>query len=110
MTVEAAVPEAAPVMIAWKAYQAGEEYANSFKWAAHEERRKGSMWAAFYAGFYASALNNAEQAGDLVEALADCLAELSPLMGAYRAEHQEAICGKAREAILRADPNFYERA
>lgn len=39
---------------------------------------------------------------DLRDALADCLAELSPLMGAYRPQHAEAICGKARDALARA--------
>ena len=38
----------------------------------------------------------------LYEALADCLAELSPLMQAYRPEHYEPICGKARAALSAA--------
>lgn len=62
MTAEAAVPADAPVMIAWTAYKAREEYANSWRWAAHEEHRDGSMWAAFYAGFYAAAFNAAQAA------------------------------------------------
>lgn len=42
-------------------------------------------------------------APELYEALADALAELSPLMQAYRPEHYAAICGKARAALAKAD-------
>lgn len=42
-------------------------------------------------------------APDLLEALQDALAELSPLMQAYRTEHYEAICGKARAAIAKGE-------
>ncbi len=38
----------------WEKYNKSEEYANSFRWAAHEEHRQGSMWAAFMAGFLAA--------------------------------------------------------
>lgn len=38
----------------WENYKQSEEYANSFKWAAYEEHRQGSMWAAFMAGFLAT--------------------------------------------------------
>lgn len=41
-------------------------------------------------------------APDLLDALEDALAELSPLMMAYRAEHYDDICGKARAAIAKA--------
>lgn len=37
----------------WENYTSTEEYQNSFRWAAHEEHRQGSMWAAFMAGFLA---------------------------------------------------------
>lgn len=37
-------------MIDWEKYQASDEYKNSFRWAAHEEHRQGSMWAAWLAG------------------------------------------------------------
>ena len=33
------------------------------------------------------------------EALWDALAELSPLMGAYRPEHADEVCGKVRAAL-----------
>lgn len=44
-----------PLMIAWKAYLATEDYQDAFKWAAFEEHRDGSLWAAFMAGFKAAA-------------------------------------------------------
>ncbi len=68
MTTSARVPADDPRMIAWTAYKATEEYANSFKWAvgrsvptdprAAEDRRthvEGSLWAAFIEGFEAGA-------------------------------------------------------
>jgi hypothetical protein len=55
MTVDAPVPADAPVMVAWKAYQETEEFANTKRWASVEEHTLGSLWAAFYAGFYACA-------------------------------------------------------
>jgi len=65
-----------PLMIAWKAYQETEDYANSYKWATaaiehvvlpeptdpmanrwtedhYRQFVQGSMWAAFMAGFRA---------------------------------------------------------
>jgi len=42
-------------------------------------------------------------APELLEALKDTLAELSPLMQAYRPEHYDTICGKARAAIEKAE-------
>jgi hypothetical protein len=38
----------------WEKYIKSEEYENSFRWAAHNEHRKGSMWGAFMAGFLAA--------------------------------------------------------
>lgn len=45
-----------PLMKAWMAYQNGEDYQNSYKWAtaAIEQLVHGSMWAAFMAGFAAA--------------------------------------------------------
>ena len=42
-----------PLMVAWKAHQQTEEYANSRKWAAFPEHLDGSLWALFMAGFFA---------------------------------------------------------
>ena len=45
----------------------------------------------------------AEIADELLAALKDCVAELSPFMTAYRPQHYEAIIGKANAAIARAE-------
>jgi len=52
------VPPDAPLMKAWERYKATESYANSFRWAADEKHRTGSLWAAFSAGFAASFLQS----------------------------------------------------
>lgn len=49
----APVPEDHPLMVAWKAYKESPDYANTKKWAMHEEHTEGSLWAAFMAGFAA---------------------------------------------------------
>lgn len=60
MTVSAAVPADAPVMIAWGAFKATDDYANTLRWSAAPDHSEGSLWNAFYRGFYAAALNRAE--------------------------------------------------
>lgn len=47
-------PPDSPLMKAWEEYRRGEDFRNSFKWAADVEHRTGSMWAAFMAGFNAA--------------------------------------------------------
>lgn len=42
-----------PLMIAWNAYKATEEYANSRQWAGYKEHLDGSLWAVFCAGYAA---------------------------------------------------------
>jgi hypothetical protein len=54
MPIETAVSKDAPLMLAWEKYNLSEEYRNSFEWAAHEQHRTGSMWAAFVAGWEAA--------------------------------------------------------
>lgn len=77
MTAMAPVPEDHPLMIAWKAYQATEDFKSSLFWVTtdkrmrperaeevgldpmankvtdemREQRAKGSLWGAFMAGF-----------------------------------------------------------
>lgn len=46
-----AVGENEPVMIAWKAYQQTDDYANTLSWAG--KHCVGELWAAFSQGFYA---------------------------------------------------------
>jgi hypothetical protein len=47
-------PKGDPLMIAWAAYNATEEYANAKRWAAKPEHVDGSLWAVFEAGFRAA--------------------------------------------------------
>lgn len=57
------VPDDHPMMIAWKAHQATDEYANSYKWVTTDKNYptaetyrqyvEGSLWAMFTAGFKA---------------------------------------------------------
>lgn len=84
----APVPQDHPLMIAWKTYQATEDYANSYRWATagvehivlpppkdpmanqytHEHYKRfveGSLWAAFVAGFNAAT----ERAASLHESI-----------------------------------------
>lgn len=74
-SVQAAVPVGHPMMIAWERYSGGSEYANSARWAAEPEHTKGSMWAAFVAGW--SARTSTHPAPDALRvAAADLLAEV----------------------------------
>jgi hypothetical protein len=68
MTCMAPVPKDHPLMVAWEAYKASDEYANSKKWAAHPEHLEGSLWTLFMAGFQ-SAQGVAEPPEPLVSAL-----------------------------------------
>jgi len=43
-----------PRMVAWKVYEATEEYAKTRRWALFNEHVDGSLWAAFIAGFDAA--------------------------------------------------------
>lgn len=51
MNACAPVPDDHPLMIAWKAYQETDDYANSLHWCG--EHSRGSMWAAFSEGWLA---------------------------------------------------------
>ena len=56
------VPKDHPLMIAWTAYQATDEYANAQKWAmtTYEGQHpylEGSLWAMFVAGYKAAGGN-----------------------------------------------------
>lgn len=43
-----------PLWLAWQHYVTTEEFANSRKWATHEEHTEGSLWGAFMAGWLAA--------------------------------------------------------
>jgi hypothetical protein len=51
--VQQAVAQDDPLMVSWKAYQQTDAFANSKKWAAHEQHIMGSLWAVFENGFRA---------------------------------------------------------
>jgi hypothetical protein len=72
-----ALPKDSPIMRAWDAYKATPDYANSLKWAAHDEHRVGSMWAAFLQGWTLAteraaslheSVNPASDEGEMTEA------------------------------------------
>lgn len=67
MTATAQSPLSAnhPLMLAWEAYKATDEYANTKRWASHPEHAEGSLWAAFVAGsqFVSSASTACSQCG-----------------------------------------------
>lgn len=48
------VAATSPLRVAWTAYQATDDYANTKRWATHEAHVEGSLWAAFLAGFLAA--------------------------------------------------------
>ena len=52
--VMAEVPRNDPMRIAWEEYKQTEEFANTRKWAVHEEHVDGSLWTAFCAGYQAA--------------------------------------------------------
>jgi len=56
------VSQNAPVLRAWNIYKQSADYANTRKWAKHDEHVDGSLWAAFYAGYFACAVAESAQA------------------------------------------------
>ena len=75
-----AIKEDAPVMKAWNNYKSSDEFKNTRKWALHEEHVDGSLWAAFYAGFFACAVDQVNTddpqqptSDDVMAALLFCL-------------------------------------
>lgn len=50
-----------PMLIAWEQYKQTSDYANTKKWAAHDEHVDGSLWASFVQG-YNAALSVGQQA------------------------------------------------
>ena len=47
------VPADHPLMIAWEAYKATDEFSNTRTWASVPEGTDGSLWACFVAGYNA---------------------------------------------------------
>lgn len=54
MNVSQSIPSDAPVMKAWEAHKATDEFRNTLKWAG--QANVGQLWACFYAGYFASAV------------------------------------------------------
>lgn len=48
------IPEDHPVIIAWREHQTTDDFANSYKWAAHPKHLQGSLWGVFLAGWMAA--------------------------------------------------------
>jgi hypothetical protein len=57
MNTTTEIPKDSPLMLEWENYKDSDEYQNSFRWAAQEEHRDGSMWAAFMAGFLPASMD-----------------------------------------------------
>ena len=53
MSAMTPVPKDHPLMIAWEAYKATDDYTNTKKWAGYEQHVEGSLWAAFVQGWAA---------------------------------------------------------
>ena len=51
MSVQMQLPADSPIMKAWDAFKATEDFANALKWAAYPEQAQGSLWAAYAQGF-----------------------------------------------------------
>ena len=113
------VAEDDPLMIAWKAYQQTDAFANANKWAAHEQHLKGSLWAVFESGFRAGgktvheangqalfAFDQRDKADLLLRDAIDRRKSLENLAGtmAYALKHGrpwcDAIDHQYREAML----------
>ncbi len=58
-SVSQEVPKDAPVMKAWEAHTATDEFANTLMWAGKAQR--GSLWQCFYAGFFSCAVHVTHQ-------------------------------------------------
>jgi len=54
MPAMAPLPEYSPVLKAWEQYKQTDDFKNSRRWAAQDQHRDGSMWAAFLSGWTAA--------------------------------------------------------
>lgn len=52
--IQAPMPRNHPCLAAWNRYSATEEFANTRRWAGHQNHVDGSLWAAFEAGWRAN--------------------------------------------------------
>lgn len=104
MTATTQLADDHPLMVAWKAYKATDEYAGAKRWAADRTSNDGSLWGAFVAG--ATALSaEVERLTALykekTERHAENLATQQRHVDLFteRAEAAEARADKLREAL-----------
>jgi len=99
MNATTPVSKDSPLWLAWEAYTATEEYANTKRWAVVPEHAEGSLWAAFERGFAARPVS-AQIAGK---------ADEMPVV-ATEYESPEEVAERiadAREAISTPTRNFW---
>lgn len=97
MSVQAQVPNDHPLMIAWNAYKATDDYANTRKWAVYPEHVEGSLWAAFSQGFASLEAENARLRERHLDAAIN--AGDAYVAAEKRAETAEAQLAEARRAL-----------
>lgn len=95
MSTESALPKDHPAIIAWEAYRASPEYANSRQWAA-TQHVDGSMWAAFYQGFISA---SASAAIDPSPSMLEALERLSKEVAVF----DEEVAAELAVGLDRAD-------
>ena len=89
------VPKDAPLMVAWDAYKATEEFANSRTWAGIPAHTEGSLWAAFVEGWKAAggavwpSAGPSVVSGVRVEDVDELVAEIDRLVAKYRFDAQD---------------------
>lgn len=86
MPIEQEVPATAPVRIAWDAYTKTEDFENTLRWAVHEEHAKGSLWSAFFSGFFAGAMRGVESTSEAAFAATSELSRLRQQLEVARKE------------------------
>lgn len=101
MPVMQQVAKDAPLMIAWEAYKATEDYANTKRWATKPEHTEGSLWAAFMAGFNAPKPAGVEDAMER-EINAIIIGLINDAHSLPLGHSHAAMQTKAREAIFSA--------
>lgn len=88
--VMTAVHKDAPVMKAWEIYKASEDYANTKRWTVDPNHADGSLWSAFYQGYFACACHVAEW---------DCADNNIPEMAQSEIDKLRAENERLREAL-----------
>lgn len=66
--VSTAADPNSPLMVAWEQFKRSDSFANSRKWAEHDQHRDGSMWNCFMVGWMAATASERERAVAVVNA------------------------------------------